>query len=915
MSSYFDKYKNMQYIIETQGIITEVSIFFCEFTQYHKDELLGKTVHSVFQELLRVSIHLNEIAGVTEAFLFTKKLEVRNVYIQKTQYDRSDKIKYSIYEINNSRFEDKNQFIERLIADNVTGIGVYTAPDFILIRANQTYLNYLPVPFRSKEMSYGKKLKEIFDDFEGSPGETTWNELVAHSKSIYVKERPGLLKSEDIKYWDNTLTPIEENGKVKYLVSMLDDVTERVKNREYIKQQKEEFEAILDNMSEGVVAFNKYGNYVLQNKKVKEFAKRSTNIGKTVENVGGSVDLNERYYDINGLELSKEELPNFKVLRGEKVNNQRLMFKKGKEVFYYEYSGSPLYDDKGDFKLGVLLSRDVTELIEKEKQIKQKNKQLKVILESVEDIIYIVDKNGNILNSHSLFNDSMEHSDNCMLPADGIQYFDFDGNPYILEDTIGYKVFQKGEKVKNVKIKLVKKDETRYSITSGIPIFNSNDDVELGVYTSLDVTELMEKEQEIKEQKEQLDAILDNMTEGIVIVDSKGYILRMNATALQICGLSSFEKPIFSEDFARNFDLFTYDGSPLAYKEWPLSRVLRGEFVYDLEVWLCQKDTGIKRLCSYSGNSVYGTNGEVIITILTVRDITDQRIQQERLLEEEYEKNEALENAMKLKDEFLYLITHEFKTPLAVISSALQTLDLVCQNQMPMKAHKFISTIKQNTNRQLRLVNNLLDVARINSGNIKLNDGTYDIVYLTNSIVNSIQSIAQQKDVKVNFITSIHKKEILIDEEKFERILLNLLSNALKFTPVGKLINVTLYVKKYKNKNMICISVQDEGIGIPFDKQTDIFERFGQVNTILSRQAEGTGIGLHLVKLMVNAMGGQISLESQEGQGSNFTVMLPAKKPLPGNKDEESKQTDAQLVHRDSRLIQEIAIEFSDIYL
>jgi signal transduction histidine kinase len=240
-------------------------------------------------------------------------------------------------------------------------------------------------------------------------------------------------------------------------------------------------------------------------------------------------------------------------------------------------------------------------------------------------------------------------------------------------------------------------------------------------------------------------------------------------------------------------------------------------------------------------------------------------------------------------------------------------MDLVCKNKMPEKADKYIITIKQNINRQIRLVNNLLDITRINSGNIKLNYGSYDIVYLTKSIVQSIQPIANLKGILVNFSTKIDKKEITLDEEKFERILLNLLSNALKFTPSNKSINVKLYIKKYKNKNMVCISVQDEGIGIPKDKHSCIFERFGQVNTSLSRQAEGTGIGLHLVKLFVNIMGGRITIESEEGKGSNFIVQIPAAR-IKNIEDKVNLESDI-LSQEDSRLIQTAAIELSDIYL
>lgn len=315
-----------------------------------------------------------------------------------------------------------------------------------------------------------------------------------------------------------------------------------------------------------------------------------------------------------------------------------------------------------------------------------------------------------------------------------------------------------------------------------------------------------------------------------------------------------------------------------------------------------------------TGKLLYDDKGTPVKMIGINIDITEQRRQHEQIIRSEKEKNEALENVIKMKDEFLYLITHEFKTPLTVIKAAIQAMDLLCGKEMPEKADKFLNSIKQNTNRQLRLVNNLLDVTRINAGEIRLKEGAFDIEYLIRSIVDSIQPYARHKKVKLNFTSRFEGNEIIIDEEKVERIILNLVSNALKFTPEGKSIDIGLSGKRYKNRNMICITVTDQGIGIPKSKQDKIFERFGQADTSLSRQAEGTGIGLYLVKLFANAMNGYIMLRSKEGKGSAFTVLLPCIEATPLERITAGGGQDEQVIRRDNRLIQAAAVEFSDIY-
>lgn len=278
--------------------------------------------------------------------------------------------------------------------------------------------------------------------------------------------------------------------------------------------------------------------------------------------------------------------------------------------------------------------------------------------------------------------------------------------------------------------------------------------------------------------------------------------------------------------------------------------------------------------------------------------------QQENLVKSEIEKNQILEKMIVMKDEFLTTMSHEFKTPLNVINSAIQAMELLCWDEMSQRAKRYIISIKQNAFRQLRLVNNLLDITKVQSGKMKLYNKNIDIVFITKSIVESILVYAQQKRIKLDFASTIKEKTIGIDEEKYERILLNLLSNAIKFTPKDKQITVNLSSKK----GYVCIEVKDNGVGIPKDKQKEIFERFGQVDSSLTRQAEGTGIGLSLVKLLVNALDGRISVESDVGKGSSFTVLLPNKK-VPECTAEKTLQN-----LTDNRLIQSIAIEFSDIY-
>ncbi len=341
---------------------------------------------------------------------------------------------------------------------------------------------------------------------------------------------------------------------------------------------------------------------------------------------------------------------------------------------------------------------------------------------------------------------------------------------------------------------------------------------------------------------------------------------------------------------------------------WSLSKQLDRYIIMPLEK--LSKGTNAMAAGNYKeANSICSNLNAFVELNILLKDFNamsqNLQLRENALKESEKEKRRVLEQALIMKDEFISLISHELKTPLNVIYSAIQLIEGVYIDQVPDKVRSLLDSIKQNTFRQLRLVNNLLDITRLNSGQVKLNVKKNDIVFLTKVIVESVELFSSEKNIKIEFKGSIDEKIISIDDEKFERIILNILSNAIKFTNPGG--QITVILEEITQSNMIQIKIKDTGIGIPKDKMQFIFERFGQVESNLSRQAEGTGIGLYIVKLLVSILEGSIYVESEVGVGSIFTLMLPIKE---GSENCNSEQC----LNIDNRLVNEIKVEFSDIY-
>jgi len=298
--------------------------------------------------------------------------------------------------------------------------------------------------------------------------------------------------------------------------------------------------------------------------------------------------------------------------------------------------------------------------------------------------------------------------------------------------------------------------------------------------------------------------------------------------------------------------------------------------------------------------------------IAVVRDITERKKAEE--LQKSMELNtqqltEAVE-LEKLRTEFFANLSHELRTPLSVIIGTLQLLNLYLNDKMlnssEKKASKYIGIIKQNCYRLLRLVNNMIDITKLDAGFYEIQLHNHNIVYIVESITLSVAEYIENKGIRLSFDTDIEEKCMACDPDKIERIMLNLLSNAVKYTLPGG--NIYVCINNFQDR--IRISVKDTGIGIPKEKQEIIFERFRQVDMSLNRKSEGSGIGLSLVKSLVELHGGRIWIESEPDQGSSFIFELPVRLLETEKCCDVNNNYDLKL----DEYVQRINIEFSDIY-
>lgn len=280
--------------------------------------------------------------------------------------------------------------------------------------------------------------------------------------------------------------------------------------------------------------------------------------------------------------------------------------------------------------------------------------------------------------------------------------------------------------------------------------------------------------------------------------------------------------------------------------------------------------------------------------------------------------NKAKKNAYKLKEakeydrlktEFFANISHEFRTPINIILSAIKMFEIYMpedkKDKNIGKIIEYKNIVKKNCYRLLRIIGNLIDVTKLDVNFLELNPVKVNIVSLIEDITLSVAEYCESKSVQLIFDTDTEEKYTMCDPDKIDRIMLNLLSNAIKFTNKGDKIEVDIFDKN----DYVEVAVKDTGIGIPKNKQKMIFERFRQVNKSLSREHEGSGIGLSLVKSLVEMHGGKINLASEENIGSKFIFTLPVILENGSEANTESINSNVS-----TNLVETIKIEFSDLF-
>lgn len=524
---------------------------------------------------------------------------------------------------------------------------------------------------------------------------------------------------------------------------------------------------------------------------------------------------------------------------------------------------------------------------------------MEAIIENMSDALVIFDKKGGYKKFNKACRDifmfNIEKTKSIEEVYRQAEFIDMDGNRISVEDSPVKKVLN-GEKFLGFK-EMVKINDSIFSTElNGTPIYDKSGNFVAGILLISDVTDKVKLQENIlvKTQLDLLNNIIENLQVGVIRCSYPDFkIIDINNIGYEYLQQTNSKTDFLSSVISQNY-FDTFDDM----EEVELTKALHGlsgqkdtSYFNYIKYYVIGKETYLKVIYQ----PLFGLSKQITELVVIAIDIS-----------EEVKAKNNMAEVLKLQEELFTNVAHELKTPLNLIFSTDQLIEYYLENNLlevnKEKIRKGIDVIKQNCYRLTKLINNIVDLSKIESGFLKLNLSNENIVQIAEDIVQSISDYVKRRKLNIIFDTNTEDKTIACDCDKIERVILNLISNVIKFTNTDG----SIYINIFDKGDIVEISVKDTGIGIDKKNQENIFERFRQVDKSLSRNTEGSGIGLSLVKSIVEMHKGKISVESEAGKGSTFTVELPARIVESSNDIKKSNLM--------KNKIEMINVEFSDIY-
>nr|WP_321497918.1 PAS domain S-box protein [uncultured Methanolobus sp.] len=625
-------------------------------------------------------------------------------------------------------------------------------------------------------------------------------------------------------------------GIISGIVIFAENITHRKEAEEEIKRNEEKYRALFEQSNDAILLL-RYGGIIYEsNNKALEIFEC------TEEDLHG---LN--IIDLFPPEMKSEALQNLELFRKGELSIfdfKAITFKNN--IIDVDVSAKSLKDDKN---VSQIVIRDITTRKKAVEDLKRNEEKYRSLFEQSNDAIFLNRTDGTIIDVNEKACEMFGYTKEELKKMNVV---DLHSPTHINTGKRGIEDFRKTG-VASLYTQYQKADGETFDAEVNAKIIEGEEDLAQGIIR--DISERKKAEEEIIRSEMKYRALFEKSNDAVVIHDLAGKVLDVNDKACTIFGYPKEElvginlvSLILPEDTQETISSM---GKVKENRSWRN------------ETRMIRSDGSIIHL-DISG-SLIETQQNIIQAV--GRDITDRIKAEEAML---HAKIEA-ETASRAKSEFLATMSHELRTPLnSIIGFSDIMLDGMAGELVDKQEH-YVQHISQSGHHLLNLINDILDISKIEAGKMELYLDSVDIKKAVSEIVTITESLASRKNITVDVKVPDISPLIYVDRSKLKQILYNLLGNAIKFTDNGG----NVHIDVTSNDDFVTISITDTGIGISPDDQNKLFKPFSQIDASISRRYEGTGLGLALVKELIELHGGRIWVESDAGKGSTFTFELP----------------------------------------
>ena len=697
--------------------------------------------------------------------------------------------------------------------------------------------------------------------------------LMMGNRLVTAQRRDGIELPVEVN-----LSTLHISGR-KMVVAMVRDISERKLAEANLKTSEARYRQIVETAAEGIWSIDLAGKTVFVNPRLTQM------LGFESEEIFGR-PLTD-FMDQEGIDIAQRFLQ--QVEGGSSERSDLKFVRKDKSVLWASMAAAPIRDSFGTMTGALAMITDVSERRQAVDALTANNQRLASIFNTVTNGVILQNRQGQILECNAAAQAMLGLAEHQVLPKDWILHTEEDGR-LPLEKFPATQVFRTGKAVREMVLGISQANGLlRWLSVNAEPIFDKDGAIRQVVSSFTDVTEYKRAADLLRQSEERLQEIIEAIPVAIFIKDANGLFLLTNRASENQFGVK------FS-------DLKERDGSQFFSAEIMASHRLQDSRAWQSKVLLEQEETllhvekGEQRHIRTYRKPVFDNAGKPAYLICVCVDVTEHK-QAERALIELNENLEVrvsrrtvqldqakqlAEEANKSKGVFLANMSHEIRTPMnAVIGMAY----LALQTELTAKQRDYLGTIRFAGEHLLGIIDDILDFSKIEAGKLELETLPFSL----NKVLQNLRSLvlgrleSKKLDLLIDSEANL-PDDLLGDQLRLGQVLINLVSNAIKFSNVGEIL---IRIRQVSLKHGVCtlgFEVQDQGIGISEEGLKKLFQSFQQADTSTKREYGGTGLGLVISKQLVQLMGGEIGVESQLGSGSRF--WFTAQFALPGAEPE-----------------------------